>query len=125
PILIQVTHPPVWMPATVAALGSISAYQIEQALTGGAHSRAGRYLGLSPDWISTHDIDTPAALVAAIMASSSVPPFMPVGRVNGKAALDGGLVDNPPLRKLRETEAKGGRTLLLTTRHGRMPPAAE
>lgn len=125
PVLIQVTHPPRWMPSAIAALGSITAYQIEKAVTGGAHSRAGRHLGLRPDWISTHHLETPEALVDAIMASSSVPPFMPVGRVNGRAALDGGLVDNPPLEKLRETEAKGGRTLLLTTRHGRIPPAAE
>jgi predicted acylesterase/phospholipase RssA len=63
-------------------------------------------------------------LVAAIMGTSSVPPFMPVGRVAGRPCLDGGLIDNPPLLKLAEAEAKGARTLLLTTRYGRLPPAA-
>ena len=125
PILIQVSHPPPFMPASLAALGSITAYQLEKLLTGGAYSRAGRYLGLTTSWISTHDLDAPEQLVDAIMASSSVPPFIPVGTVNGRTALDGGLTDNPPIGKLKETEGKGGRTLLLTTRHGRSPPKAD
>jgi predicted acylesterase/phospholipase RssA len=124
PILMQLAHPPTWMPSSLAALGSIGAYQIEKALSGGAHSKAGKYLGLTPSWVSTHDMVTSRDLVDAIMGTSSVPPFMPVGKVGGKACLDGGLVDNPPLIKLRETEAKGGRTLLLTTRFGRTPPTA-
>lgn len=124
PILIQLACPPGWMPGGLAALGSIAAYQIEKRLTGGAHSKAGRYLGLKPAWVSTHDLATPADLVDAIMATSSVPPFMPVGRVGTKNHLDGGLVDNPPTLKLHETESAGGRTLLLTTRYGRLPPSA-
>ena len=124
PILIQVSHLPAWLPGPLAAISSIAAYQIEKAVTGGRHSKAGRYLGLQSDWISTHDMETPEELVAAIMASSSVPPFMPVGRVRNRAALDGGLTDNPPIAKLQSAEEQSKRTLLLTTRHGRMPPAA-
>lgn len=124
PMLIQLARPPRLLPGTVAALGSILAYQIEKALTGGAHSRAGLYLGLKPVWISSHDLTSPAELVDAIMATSSVPPFMPVGRHGGVSYLDGGLVDNPPLIKLRTVEQAGGRTLLLTTRFGKRPPPA-
>ncbi|EHS53325.1 Patatin [Rhizobium sp. PDO1-076] len=124
PILIQLSRPPAWMPGGLAAIGSIAAYQLEKAVTSGVHSRAGGYLGLKPTWISTHDIEAPADLVDAIMATSSVPPFMPIGRIRGVAHLDGGLVDNPPLRKLAETERQGGRTLLLSTRYGRPPPHA-
>lgn len=122
PILIQLACPPRWMPGGLAALGSITAYQIEKRLTGGAHSKAGRYLGLKPAWVSTHDLTTPTDLVDALMATSSVPPFMPVGRIGARSHLDGGLVDNPPTLKLHETESAGGRTLLLTTRYGRLPP---
>lgn len=125
PILMQVSHPPAWMPSAVAALGSIAAYQVEKRLTGGAYSKAGRLLGLTPDWVSTHGMQTARDLIDAVLASSSVPPFMRVGRIRGRACLDGGLVDNPPLLKLTETEAAGGRTLLLSTRHGRIPPTAE
>ena len=124
PMLIQLARPPEWMPGGLAALGSIAAYQIEKRLTGGAHSKAGRYLGLTPAWISTHELSSAADLVDAMMATSSVPPFMPVGRIGERDHLDGGLVDNPPTIRLAETEATGGRTLLLTTRYGRLPPAS-
>ncbi len=124
PMLIQLSGLPDWMPGALGALSSIGAYQIEKLLTDGTHSRAGARLGLRPVWVSTHNVDYPAELVDALMATSSVPPFMPVGRVRGRAYLDGGLVDNPPLIKLREVEDKGWRTLLLSTRYGRIPPAA-
>jgi predicted patatin/cPLA2 family phospholipase len=121
PILIQIAVLPTAMPAMLGALGAIGAYQIEKLLTGGAHSKAGRYLGLKPSWVSTHEMQTPGELVDALMATSSVPPFMPVGMTKSTACLDGGLVDNPPLLKLSETEMAGGKTLLLTTRYGRQP----
>ncbi len=124
PMLIQLSGLPDWMPGTLGALGSIGAYQIEKLLTDGSHSRAGARMGLRPVWVSTHNVDYPGELVDALMATSSVPPFMPIGRVRGRAYLDGGLVDNPPLLKLRDVEEKGWRTLLLTTRYGRTPPAA-
>lgn len=123
PLLIQLAYG-AFVPAALAALPAIGLYQLEKALTGAKHSSAGRYLGLRPHWVSTHDMREPAELVAALMATAAVPPFMPVGRVNGRAALDGGLVDNPPTLKLDETEAAGGRTLLIATRAGE-PYAAE
>ena len=124
PMLIQLAALPKWMPGALGAIGSIGAYQIEKAVTGGAHSRAGSYLGLKPVWVSTHSIETAPDLVDALIATSSVPPFMPVGQVKGFSYLDGGLVDNPPLMKLGQAEEKGWRTLLLTTRFGRLPPSA-
>jgi predicted patatin/cPLA2 family phospholipase len=124
PILMQLSHPPAWMPSSFAAIGSIAAYQIEKKLTGGAHSSAGRRLGLTPSWVSTHDMAKADDLVEAILGTSAVPPFMRVGNVGGRRCLDGGLVDNPPLIKLSETEARGGKTLLLTTRFNRVPPSA-
>jgi predicted acylesterase/phospholipase RssA len=51
-----------------------------------------------------------------LMASASVPPVTPIGRVRGRAALDGGLVDNVPVHPLEEIEAKGGKTIVLLTR---------
>jgi predicted acylesterase/phospholipase RssA len=123
-ILIQVTHPPRLMPAVVAAYAAIGAYQIEKALTGAAYSRAGRHVGLKPAWISTHAIETPEELASALMGTATVPPFMPIGRVNGRPALDGGLVDNPPIERIGATESEGGRTLVLTTRAGKPLPEA-
>lgn len=115
-IFLQVAHFPRWMPGGVAALSSIGAYQIEKLATGAAHSSAGRHLGLTADWVSTHAAADSEEIVDALMATSAVPPFMPIGRVNGRAALDGGLVDNPPLLKLGDVERSGRRTLVLSTR---------
>lgn len=124
-IHIQVTHPPAFMPALLAAYAAIAAYQVEKMMTGAAHSRAGRHIGLTPSWISTHALETREDLVAALMGTATVPPFMPVGLVNGRPALDGGLVDNPPVDRIAEMEKAGGRTLVLTTRAGRPMPQVE
>lgn len=124
-ILIQVTHPPRWMPAMVAAYAAIGAYQVEKVVLGAAHSRAGRHVGLTAGHVSTHHLETPEALVEALMGTAAVPPFMPVGRIDGRPALDGGLVDNPPIDRIAMVEAKGGRTLVLTTRAGKTIPATE
>ena len=124
-ILIQVTHPPRWMPAMVAAYAAIGAYQVEKVVLGAAHSRAGRHVGLTAGHVSTHQLETPEALVEALMGTAAVPPFMPVGRINGRPALDGWLVDNPPIDRIAMVEAKGGRTLVLTTRAGKTIPATE
>jgi predicted acylesterase/phospholipase RssA len=51
-----------------------------------------------------------------LMASSGVPPFMPLTLVNGTPAFDGGLVDNVPVEPLAPIESAGGRTLVLLTR---------
>lgn len=124
-ILIQVTHPPRWMPAIVAAYAAIGAYQVEKVLLGAAHSRAGRHVGLTAGQVSTHQVETPEALVEALMGTAAVPPFMPVGRIDGRPALDGGLVDNPPLDRIAAVEASGGRALVLTTRAGKTVAATE
>jgi hypothetical protein len=47
---------------------------------------------------------------------------MPLGRVGGAVALDGGLVDNVPVARLLPFERAGERTLVLATRHyGTLP----
>ncbi len=51
-ILIQLTHPPRFMPPLIAAYAAIGAYQVEKVLGGAAHSRAGRHIGLTPSWVS-------------------------------------------------------------------------
>jgi hypothetical protein len=41
---------------------------------------------------------------------------MPILRIKGQIALDGGFVDNVPVEPLEEVERAGGRTLVLLTR---------
>jgi hypothetical protein len=121
-VFLKISRPPRFVPAPLAAAGGIAGYQIEKSLTNRMHPLVGRRLGFRPDYVSTYQVATPGELVAALMATSSVPPFMPIGRVGAGRALDGGLVDNVPVEKLKAVEAEGGRTLVLVTRRYRNVP---
>ncbi|MFL5164063.1 MAG: patatin-like phospholipase family protein, partial [Microvirga sp.] len=72
--------------------------------------------GFRPEFIRVQDLTSPAELSAALMASASVPPFMPVGLIGGMVALDGGLVDNVPAEPLLPIEEQGGKTLVILSR---------
>lgn len=113
---VAISRPPRFWPLPVAAALGIGAYQLEKRLRRPVHPTAGRRLGFVPDLIRIADCATPAELVAALMASASVPPFMPGGLVAGRAALDGGLVDSAPAWALAELERQGEPTLVLLTR---------
>ncbi|KAA2236238.1 patatin-like phospholipase family protein [Salinarimonas soli] len=121
-ILIALARKPRRLPLALAIPLGIAAYQIEKKLHGPVHPRGGRALGFQSHVVRVQDMREPAELVDALMASASVPPFMPVGRVGGLAALDGGLVDNVPVEPLRDIEAAGGRTLVLLTRRYKAVP---
>jgi pimeloyl-ACP methyl ester carboxylesterase len=107
--------PPFVPPLLGAALG-ISAYQIEKKLLHPVHPRFGRALGFRQEYAAVRSMRTPAELVDVLLASSGVPPLMPVTKVGGSPAFDGGLVDNVPVAPLEPVEQAGGRTLVLLTR---------
>lgn len=108
-------------PLLGAALG-IGGYQVEKHLFGPVHPAFGRRLGFRPEFIAVRDLHTPGDLADALIASSGVPPFMPVTHIGGAPAFDGGLVDNVPVAPLEPVEAAGGRTLVLLTRRYRRLP---
>jgi hypothetical protein len=109
-------------PVAGAALG-IAAYQLEKKLLHPVHPRFGRRLGYKSEYVRVRDIAEPEPLRLALMASSGVPPFMPVTLVAGRPAFDGGLVDNVPVEPLAAVESAGGRTLVLLTRVYKQIPA--
>ncbi len=115
-ILVGLARKPRRLPLALAVPLGIATYQIEKKWRSPVHPRGGRALGFRPEFIRVQDLASPADLSAALMASASVPPFMPVGRVGGMAALDGGLVDNVPTEPLLPVEEKGGRTLVILSR---------
>ncbi len=121
-VLIAVARPPRRLPLSVAVPLGMLVYQLEKTVTKPVHPRGGRWLGFRSEFVRVRDLDSPGALVAALLASASVPPIMPVGLVAGAPALDGGLVDNVPVEPLSAVEARGGRTLVLVTRrYARLP----
>ena len=111
-------------PVAGAMLG-ITAYQIEKKLFHPLHPVFGRKLGYRPEFVSVSEIDNACDLCNALIASGGVPPFMPTTLIGGLPAFDGGLVDNVPVEPLAETEARGGRSLVLLTRvYKRLPKLA-
>jgi hypothetical protein len=114
--LISISRPPRGWPLKLAAAVGIAAYQAEKQISQPVHPVMGRKLGFTPEFIAVSSCATPADLIRLLMASATVPPFMPVQKINGRAALDGGMVDNVPVDPLLPVEAAGGRTLVLLTR---------
>jgi predicted acylesterase/phospholipase RssA len=121
--LIAVSRPPRFWPLPVATALGIAAYQLEKRLLRPVHPTAGRRLGFAPELVRVADCATPDDLVAALMASAAVPPFMPAGMIGRRAALDGGLVDSAPAWALADLEQQGLPTLVLLTRpFAQVPP---
>jgi hypothetical protein len=122
---IAVTRMPRGWPPTAGAVLGIGAYQLEKHLLHPVHPRLGRALGFRAEFVSMRTLADAHGMHDVLMASSGVPPFMPVTLVNGKPAFDGGLVDNVPVEPLKPIESAGGRTLLLLTRlYRNMPDVA-
>jgi predicted patatin/cPLA2 family phospholipase len=119
---IAVTRLPRGLPPLAGSLLGIGAYQLEKQLLHPVHPRFGRALGFRAEFISARDIGDAGEMHNVLLASSGVPPFIPVTRVKGVAAFDGGLVDNVPVEPLAPVEAAGGRTLVLLTRRYRNVP---
>lgn len=102
-------------PSLGAAIG-IGAYQLEKRIFNPVHPRFGRALGFRSEFVAARSLTDPQQFREALMASSGVPPFMPVTNVAGRLAFDGGLVDNVPVEPIEPVETAGGRTLVLLTR---------
>jgi predicted acylesterase/phospholipase RssA len=121
---VAISRLPRGVSAVVGAAIGIGAYQLEKRLLHPVHPRFGRRLGFRAEFVRVRDLNSPSELCTLLVASSSVPPFMPIVEIGGRPALDGGLVDNVPVEPLEPIEAAGGRTLvLLTRRYDHLPQA--
>jgi hypothetical protein len=119
---IALSRLPRGLPPLIGAALGIGSYQVEKRLFGPVHPRFGRRLGFRAEFVAVRDLRTPGNLADVLIASSGVPPFMPVTRIGGVPAFDGGLVDNVPVAPLEPVEAAGARTLVLLTRRYRRLP---
>lgn len=112
-IRILVSRPPAWLGPRSATLIGISAYLTDKHLYGSVHPKLPSRLGFYPEVESARDCETAEALADLVLASSCTPPFTPIMRRNGATVLDGGLIDNVPMRALSNNE---GTALILLTR---------
>jgi predicted patatin/cPLA2 family phospholipase len=124
-IQVAIARVPSGWPAVLAAPVGIIAYEREKKRSNPVHPQAGRKLGFVQEFVAAGVQRDDDALTALLMASASVPPVTPIGRVGGRAALDGGLVDNVPVHPLEAIEATGGKTLVLLTRQYPALPVVE
>ena len=115
---IVISHPPRMLGARLAALLAVAAEELEKRLTGRLESRWVRGLGFQTTVVRAGECDSPRTLVHAILQSSTAPPMFPVTRRDGRAALDGALVDNVPLSAVADCR----RPLVLLSRRERDLP---
>ncbi len=124
-IRVAVARLPRGLPPMLGAALGISAYQIEKKLFHPVHPTFGRKLGIKQEFVGVRDLRHAPELHDLIVASGGVPPFMPVTKIGGRPAFDGGLVDNVPVAPLEPIERAGGKTLvLLTRRYKKIPEIA-
>lgn len=120
-IRIQYARLPRWLgPRSAVAVG-LMAYNIEKYAKKSLHPTFGKRLGFRQEVATLQQCGSAEELVSLIMASSCTPPFTPIQYRQGRATIDGGLIDNVPVSALDQTDTP---TLVLTTRrypqHGRI-----
>jgi hypothetical protein len=104
------------MPAPVAVLLALSAYNIEKRFRKEMiHPTFGTRLGFKAMAFDARDCETPQALADLIIASSATPPFTSLGSFDGQRLLDGGIIDNAPAF-LADAIPSVSRNLVLLTR---------
>lgn len=122
---VMVAYTPGWMPAALAAGIGLAGYQIEKKIFQPVHPRFGRAAGFQPAYLAVRTMTSAKEWADAVYASASVPPIMPITRLGGRTAIDGGMVDNVPVEPLQDIEARGGKTLVLLTRRYRHVPQVD
>ena len=115
PIWVLTAAFPRAVPAAAGAMLGFSAYNLEKKLEPArVHPQLPRKLGFRPKLVDARDCTSPDELADLIIASSSTPPFTPVGRFRGERLLDGSLVDNVPADAAERGRDIRGNLVLLT-----------
>lgn len=104
------------------ALGAVAS-QLETAAADAVHPTLWRHVGFTPEVVSTRTCGSASQLADLLLQSSSTPPLSPVMLRAGGPVLDGGFVDNVPVRALPE-DAPRPALVLLTRQHRRLPRTA-
>ncbi len=97
PVLVVATAPPRSLPLGLGTAVGVAAYALEHTFVPGTiHPRLGPRLGFSPHVVDVRQCETAEQLAQVVEASSAIPPFTRVRRLDGRRLLDGGLFDNAP-----------------------------
>jgi hypothetical protein len=104
-------------PRYVTAARALWAYR-QQKRRGDLHGADTPPRGLGWLAVTAQDLASPDLLIEAILASSASPPITRSVEKAGHLLVDGGLVDNVPVRALSPA-SQAGRVLVLLTRYQR------
>lgn len=78
--------------------------------------------GVGVEVVSSHAATDVQELLDWALMSSTIPPITPIQRKAGRRYLDGGLIDNVPIRALPEqARGEGSKILCLISHHVRVP----
>lgn len=126
PVLVVAAAFPKLLPAPLGAAVGLATYNLEKRLRPSMiHPTYGRRVGFEPRLFDLRACESADELADLVIASSSTPPFTPIGRFRGERLLDGGMIDNVPAFAT-ETVGDVRRNLVLLTRpypRDALPPA--
>jgi len=105
---------PAWLGGAIGAAAALCIYGVETTLRKDPiHPRWLAKAGFRPVVGRAADCHTPQDYIDLVLAASCVPPVLPEGRFGNRKVLDGGLIENIPVR-LADNEP--GETLVLLSR---------
>jgi len=105
---------PKWLGGALGAATALCIYSIEKTLRRDPiHPKWPSKAGFKPLIGKAADCVTPQDYIDMVLAASCVPPVLPEGRFRDRKVLDGGLIENIPLRL---ANGEPGETLVLLSR---------
>ena len=114
-IRILLARPPAWMGPKLAAIIGGIVYILEKKLFYPLHPVIPTKIGYRGEVVLIQDCGTKEELADLIMHSSCAPPLLPVMKRDNRVVLDGGMIDNVPVRIVEDRP--GNKLVLLTRRY--------
>ena len=114
-IRVLISRPPWFLGARSGTAIGIAAYAFEKKFFYPMHPQLASKLGFTATVVRVRDCQTVNDLASLLLQSSCTPPFVPVLKRDGRPTLDGGLIDNVPVRLL--DDQPGDKLILLSRRY--------
>jgi predicted acylesterase/phospholipase RssA len=117
---VLLAHPSRRLPLPISLTLGAAVTALESVARDDLHPALWRTIGFTPEVVSTRTCGSAKQLADLLLQSSCIPPVTPVMRRAGQPVLDGGFVDNVPVRAL-PADAPQPVLVLLTRQHQRLP----
>lgn len=120
---VLVSHPPFYLGARSGTFTGLMSYVIEKAIKQPVHPVLAGKLGFQSTVVKLNKCKNAEEIADAILCSSCTPPFVPIMKLGEKTALDGGIIDNVPIKAIGEDESRGDMLILMSKiyKKGRIP----